>query len=240
MAKPANTVLIIDDESQIRRFVASGLELHGYRVCEADSAATGLAAALHTQPDLIILDLRLPDADGLEVLEKLRSWSNAPVIVLSIDAWEEVKVQALKSGADDYVVKPFGIPELAARCEAALRRFHKSTDRSPLVLTAGLAIDLVSRSVLLDGKSVSLTRKEYRLLHLLASHLGLVVTHDHLIRDIWGNSSPDNIQYLRMFVRRLRQKLEDDPSQPKLLISESGVGYRLERVAPIAASRAAS
>jgi len=235
MSKPANTVLVIDDEAQIRRFVAAGLELHGYLVREADTAAGGLNLAAHMRPDLIILDLALPDADGLEVLRTIRSWSNVPIIVLSIQSEEELKVHLLKSGADDYVVKPFGIAELAARCEAAMRRYHKSVDRSPLVRTGALAIDLVSRSVLLDGRPVLLTRKEYRLLHLLASHLGLVVTHNHLIRDIWGNSSPDNIQYLRMLIRKLRQKLEDDPGQPKLLISESGVGYRLERIAPAAA-----
>jgi two-component system KDP operon response regulator KdpE len=187
------------------------------------------------RPDMIILDLALPDADGIEVLRTIRSWSNVPVIVLSIQSEEDLKVHLLRNGADDYVVKPFGIAELAARCEAAIRRYHKSIDRSPLVRTGGLSIDLVSRSVLLDGRPVSLTRKEYRLLHLLASHLGLVVTHNQLIRDIWGNASPDNIQYLRMLIRKLRQKLEDDPGQPKLLISESGVGYRLERITPAAA-----
>lgn len=237
MPKPANTILVIDDESQIRRFIAAGLELHGYVVREATNAASGLSTAAHIRPDLIILDLGLPDGNGIEVLETIRSWSNVPVIVLSIDADENLKVLLLKAGADDYVVKPFGIAELAARCEAALRRYHKSADRSPLVRTGGLAIDLVSRSVQLDGNPVTLTRKEYRLLHLLASHVGLVVTHNQLIRDIWGNSSPDNIQYLRMLVRKLRQKLEDDPAQPKLLISESGVGYRLERIPPAIALR---
>jgi two-component system KDP operon response regulator KdpE len=237
MSKSANTVLVIDDESQIRRFIVAGLELHGYLVREADTAAAGLNAAAHMRPDLIMLDLGLPDGDGFEVLQTIRSWSNVPVIVLSIESDEDLKVHLLKNGADDYVVKPFGIAELAARCEAAIRRYHKSVDRSPLVRTGGLAIDLVSRSVLLNGRPITLTRKEYRLLHLLASHLGLVVTHNQLIRDIWGNSSPDNIQYLRMLIRKLRQKLEDDPGQPKLLISESGVGYRLERIAPVAAQR---
>jgi two-component system KDP operon response regulator KdpE len=235
MSKSANTVLVIDDEAQIRRFIVAGLELHGYLVREADTATAGLSAAAHMRPDMIILDLALPDADGIEVLRTIRSWSNVPVIVLSIQSEEDLKVHLLRNGADDYVVKPFGIAELAARCEAAIRRYHKSIDRSPLVRTGGLSIDLVSRSVLLDGRPVSLTRKEYRLLHLLASHLGLVVTHNQLIRDIWGNASPDNIQYLRMLIRKLRQKLEDDPGQPKLLISESGVGYRLERITPAAA-----
>jgi two-component system, OmpR family, KDP operon response regulator KdpE len=168
---------------------------------------------------------------GVDVLKTIRSWSNVPVIVLSIQVDEEQKVHLLRSGADDYMIKPFGIAELAARCEAALRRYHKAVDKDPVVRTGPLSIDLVNREVTLDGQHITMTRKEYRLLHLLASHLGLVMTHNQLIKDIWGNTSPDNIQYLRTLVRKLRQKLEVDPSQPKLLISESGVGYRLDRLA---------
>jgi two-component system, OmpR family, KDP operon response regulator KdpE len=228
MRKAANTILVIDDEPQIRRFLKAGLELYGYSVSEAENGSAGLNAVAHNRPDLIILDLGLPDMSGLEVLNTVRSWSNVPVIVLSVQVEEEQKVHLLLSGADDYVVKPFGIAELAARCEAALRRYHKSIDKEPLVRTGPLTVDLVSRAVTLDGRHVTLTRKEYRLLYLLASHLGLVMTHNHIINEIWGNSSPDNVQYLRTLVRRLRQKLEADPGQPKLLISESGVGYRLE------------
>jgi two-component system KDP operon response regulator KdpE len=231
MRKAANKVLVIDDESQIRRFVSAGLELYGYSVNEAENGSAGLNAVAHIRPDLIILDLGLPDMGGVEVLRTIRSWSNVPVIVLSIQVDEEQKVHLLRSGADDYMIKPFGIAELAARCEAALRRFHKTVDKDPVVRTGPLSIDLVNRAVTLNGQHITLTRKEYRLLHLLASHLGLVMTHNHLIKDIWGNTSPDNIQYLRTLVRKLRQKLEVDPSQPKLLISESGVGYRLERQA---------
>jgi two-component system, OmpR family, KDP operon response regulator KdpE len=228
MHKAANTILLIDDEPQIRRFLKAGLELYGYSISEAENGSTGLKAVAHNRPDLIILDLGLPDMSGLEVLNTVRSWSNVPVIILSVQVEEEQKVHLLRSGADDYVVKPFGIAELAARCEAALRRYHKSIDKDPVVRTGPLTVDLVSRAVTLDGRHVTLTRKEYRLLHLLASHLGLVMTHNHIINEIWGNSSPDNVQYLRTLVRRLRQKLEADPGQPKLLISESGVGYRLE------------
>jgi two-component system, OmpR family, KDP operon response regulator KdpE len=235
MRKPANTILVIDGEAQTRRFIGAGLELHGYAVREADSGAAGLSAAAHLRPELIVLELGLPDISGIEVLETIRSWSNVPVIVLSTRSDEDRKVHLLKIGADDYVVKPFGIAELAARCEAALRRYHKAADRDPIVRTGPLTVDLVSRAVALDGVHLTLTRKEYRLLHILASHLGLVVTHNQLIKDIWGTSSPDNIQYLRMLVRKLRQKLEVDPSRPKLLISESGVGYRLERLAEPAA-----
>jgi two-component system, OmpR family, KDP operon response regulator KdpE len=181
----------------------------------------------HSRPDLIILDLGLPDMSGVEVLDTVRSWSNVPVIVLSVQVEEEQKVHLLRSGADDYVVKPFGIAELAARCEAALRRYHKAVDKDPVVRTGPLTVDLVSRAVTLDGRHITLTRQEYRLLHLLASHLGLVLTHNQLIKELWGNSSPDNVQYLRTLVRRLLQNLEADPNQPTLLISESGVGYRL-------------
>jgi two-component system KDP operon response regulator KdpE len=227
MPKPANKILVIDDEPQIRRFVAAGLDLYGYMVTEAENGVAGLNTAARLRPDLIILDLALPDMSGLQVLTTVRSWSNIPVIVLSIEVAEEQKVRLLRTGADDYMAKPFGVDELAARCEAALRRYHKTTEKDPVVQTGPLTIDLVTRAVTLHGQHVTLTRKEYQLLHLLASHLGLVITHDQLIKDLWGNSSPDNIQYLRTLVRQVRQKLEANPSQPTLLISESGVGYRL-------------
>jgi two-component system, OmpR family, KDP operon response regulator KdpE len=229
MSKPANSVLVIDDEPQIRRFVGAGLELHGYTVKEANTGAAGLSAAAHMRPDVIVLDLGLPDMGGIEVLESVRAWSNVPIIVLSIEAAEEQKVMLLKLGADDYIVKPFGIAELAARCEAALRRYHKSADKNPIVRSGDLVVDLVSRSVMIGDERITLTRKEYRLLHVLASHLGLVVTHQQLIKEIWGRATGDNVQYLRMLVRKLRQKVERDPNQPKYLMTESGVGYRLER-----------
>jgi two-component system, OmpR family, KDP operon response regulator KdpE len=229
MPKSTNSVLVIDDEPQIRRFVSAGLELHGYKVREAETGAAGVSAAAHMQPDAIVLDLGLPDMSGIEVLKSIRAWSNVPIIVLSIDSAEEQKVMLLKLGADDYVVKPFGIPELAARCEAALRRYHKSTDKNPIVRTGELVVDLVSRSVTLGEERITLTRKEHRLLHVLASHIGLVVTHHQLIKEIWGTALAENVQYLRMLVRKLRQKIEVDPNQPRYLITESGVGYRLER-----------
>jgi two-component system KDP operon response regulator KdpE len=229
MPKSTNSVLVIDDEPQIRRFVSAGLELHGYKVREADTGTGGVSAAAHMQPNVIVLDLGLPDMSGVEVLKSIRAWSNVPIIVLSIDSAEEQKVMLLKLGADDYVVKPFGIAELAARCEAALRRYHKSVDKNPIVRTGELVVDLVSRSVTLGEERITLTRKEYRLLQLLASHIGLVVTHQQLINEIWGTGLAENVQYLRMLVRKLRQKIEVDPNQPKYLITETGVGYRLER-----------
>jgi two-component system KDP operon response regulator KdpE len=219
-------VLVIDDEAQIRRFLRAGFELHDYTVLEAENATAGLRAAMIEKPDLIILDLNLPDLEGSEVLERIRSWSNVPIIILSIQANEQEKVRLLKLGADDYVVKPFGISELMARGEAALRRHLRSTDRDPVVRTGPLSIDLVSRLVTLNGKRVQLTRKEYTLLHVLGTHAGLVMTHQQLIKELWG-SRAGNIQYLRILVRKLRLKIESDPTRPLLLISESGVGYRL-------------
>jgi two-component system, OmpR family, KDP operon response regulator KdpE len=228
MRKSANTVLVIDDESQIRRFIGIGLGLHGYRVSEAANGALGLSILAENQPDVVVLDLGLPDMSGIEVLQTLRSWSTVPVIVLSVEAEEQQKVQLLKSGADDYMNKPFGIDELAARCEAVLRRFHKTAEKDSVVRSGPLAVDFASRAVTLNGHHIKLTRNEYRLLYLLASHLGMVVTHDQLIKEMWGDSEPENVtQYLRTLVRNLRKKLEPDPSLPKLLISEFGIGYRL-------------
>jgi len=219
-------VLVIDDEAQIRRFLRAGYELHDFTVLEAENAMTGLRLAMTDKPDLIILDLNLPDLEGAEALERIRSWSNVPVIVLSIQSDEHEKVRLLKLGADDYVVKPFGISELLARSEAALRRQMRSADRQPIIKAGPLSVDLVTNVVTLAGKRVQLTRKEHALLHALASHAGLVLTHQQLIKDIWG-SRAGNIQYLRILVRKLRQKIEPDPTSPSLIISESGVGYRL-------------
>jgi two-component system, OmpR family, KDP operon response regulator KdpE len=228
MAKPVNTVLVIDDEPQIRRFLRAGFELHGFSVREAENAADGLKAATLNPPDLIILDLHLPDLEGSEVLERLRSWSNVPVIVLSIESDEEEKVRLLKLGADDYVVKPFGIAELLARGDAALRRYFKSKTEDPVVVAGPLSIDLVGRVVSVNKDRIQLTRKEYRLLHVLATHVGLVVTHQQLLKEIWGSNQMHNIQYLRILVRKLRQKIESDPNDPRVLLTESGVGYRLD------------
>jgi two-component system, OmpR family, KDP operon response regulator KdpE len=228
MNKPSNVVLLIDDEPKIRRFLRAGFELDGFSVLEAESAAEALRIATFSPPDLIILDLALPDLHGTEVLDRIRSWSNVPVIILSVVSGEDEKVRLLQSGADDYVVKPFGMAELLARSEAALRRYFKSATENPVVTAGPLSVDLVSRTVSLNGSRVNLTRKEYRLLHILAMHVGLVVTHDHLLKEIWTGNQRDNIQYLRILVRKLRQKIEFDPNDPRLLITESGVGYRLQ------------
>jgi two-component system, OmpR family, KDP operon response regulator KdpE len=228
MSKPSNVVLLIEDEPKIRRFLRAGFEIHGFSVLEAESAADGLKTATFNAPDLVILDLALPDLHGMEVLERIRSWSNVPVIILSVVSNEEEKVRLLQAGADDYVVKPFGMAELLARSEAALRRYFKSATENPVVVAGPLSIDLVSRTVSVDKTQIRLTRKEYRLLHILATHIGLVVTHDHLLKEIWSGNQRDNIQYLRILVRKLRQKIESDPNNPRLLVTESGVGYRLQ------------
>jgi len=227
MNKPARTVLVIDDEPQIRRFLRAGYELHGFAVVEAESALAGLRAATFNPPDLIVLDLGLPDISGAEFLERIRSWSNVPVIILSIESDEEEKVRMLGLGADDYVVKPFGIAELLARSDAALRRYLRSSNKNPIVKSGPLSVDLVSGVVSLDGKRIRLTRKEQRLLHVLATHAGLVVTHQLLLKEIWGNQT-GNIQYLRILMRKLRQKIESDPTRPRIITTESGVGYRLD------------
>jgi two-component system KDP operon response regulator KdpE len=221
-------ILVIDHDRRVRRFVTAGLELYGYSVMEAEGGTAGLSTAMALCPDLIILDPVLSDMNGAIVLEMIRSRSNIPVIILSAQSEEEHKVRFLRGGADDYMTKPFGIAELAARCEAVLRRFCNGVHRNPVARTGPLTIDLVTREVTLDGKHVTLVRQEYRLLHMLASKLGLVISHDELIRDIWGDSSPNNLRYLRTLVRKLRQKIEADPGRPKLIISESGVGYRLQ------------
>jgi two-component system KDP operon response regulator KdpE len=228
MNKPSNVVLLIEDEPKIRRFLRAGFEIHGFSVLEAENAADGLKAATFSAPDLIILDLALPDLHGAEVLERLRSWSNIPVIILSVVSNEEEKVRLLQAGADDYVVKPFGMAELLARSDAALRRYFKSATENPVVAAGPLSVDLVGRTVLLNQNQIRLTRKEYRLLHVLATHVGLVVTHDQLLKEIWSGNQRENIQYLRILVRKLRQKIETDPNAPRLLVTESGVGYRLQ------------
>jgi two-component system, OmpR family, KDP operon response regulator KdpE len=228
MNKPSNIVLLIEDEPKIRRFLRAGFEINGFSVLEAENAADGLKAATFSSPDLIILDLALPDLHGAEVLERLRSWSNVPIIILSVVSSEDEKVRLLQAGADDYVVKPFGMAELLARSEAALRRYYKSATENPIVLAGPLSIDLVARTVSLNMNQIRLTRKEYRLLHILATHIGLVVTHDQLLKEIWSGNQRDNIQYLRILVRKLRQKIESDPNYPRLLVTESGVGYRLQ------------
>jgi two-component system KDP operon response regulator KdpE len=228
MTRARPTVLVIDDEPQLRRFLRAGFELANFTVREAETAEDGLKAATLKIPDLIILDLGLPDREGVEVLDQIRTWSNVPVIVLSARSDEEEKVYLFQRGADDYVSKPFGMSELLARSEAALRRYFKSPTESAVVEAGPLSVDLATRKVAVGGARVNLTRKEYRLIELLAKNAGNVVTHPQLLKEIWGPGYVHNIQYLRILVRKVRNKIEHNPTQPAILISESGVGYRLQ------------
>jgi two-component system, OmpR family, KDP operon response regulator KdpE len=221
------TVLIIDDEVRIRRFLRAGFELEQFSVLEAESAEAGLRVATLRPIDLIIVDLGLPDLDGSVVVERVRSWSTVPIIVLSVRSSEEEKVRLLELGADDYVVKPFGMAELLARARAALRRQSRGAGGEPAVAVGPLLIDLAARNVSIDGARVQLSPKEYRLLQVLAQHAGNVVTHQHLLKEVWGTTYVHNAHYLRIFVRKLRQKIEQDPTQPRILVTELGVGYRL-------------
>jgi two-component system KDP operon response regulator KdpE len=219
-------VLAIDDEVQIRRLLRLMLEGGGYRVQEADSGQHGLREAASTQPDGILLDLGLPDMDGTEVVKRLREWSQAPILVLTVRNGEDDKIAALDAGADDYLTKPFSSRELLARLRALLRRAQPAND--PVPLTFGdISIDMVARIVRRGGVEVKLTSKEYSLLRLLAHHRGRVITHRQILRELWGPHAEESTPYLRVQMTHLRKKLEADPQQPRHLKTESGIGYRL-------------
>jgi two-component system, OmpR family, KDP operon response regulator KdpE len=224
---PMTRVLVVDDEPSILRALKINLSAREYDVSTAADGTSGLVAVARDRPDVIILDLGLPDMDGGDVLERLRSWSTVPLIVLSVRSNESEKVRLLESGADDYVVKPFGMAELLARAHAAMRRQVRATTGEPVVKAGPLTIDLAARIVMLNGTRVTLTPKEYRLLQLLAQHAGNVVTHQYLLKEVWGSPHMHDTHYLRIFVRKLRQKIEQDPTQPQILLTELGVGYRL-------------
>jgi len=227
MSRPASVALVIDDEVQIRRFLRAGLELDGFVVQDAETGADALKWVTLKQPDLIILDLGLPDMDGADVLERLRSWSSVPLIVLSVRGGESEKVRLLEAGADDYVVKPFGMAELLARAHSAMRRQLRASRGEPVMKFGPLSIDFAARAVFINDRRVTLTPKEYRLLQILAQHSGNVVTHQFLLREVWGNEHIDDTHYLRIFVRKLRRKIEADPTQPRILLTELGIGYRI-------------
>jgi two-component system KDP operon response regulator KdpE len=222
------TILIIDDELHIRQFLRAAFEFEGFAVQEAHNAEEGIRSATLKPPDLIILDLGLPDRDGSSIVERLRSWSNVPIIVLTVRAREREKVRLLELGADDYVVKPFGIGELIARARAALRpRVAAASD--PVVRIGPLEINLATRSGTIDGKRLVLGPKEYLVLQILAQHAGKVVTRQQIMKQVWGASHLDDTHYLRIVVRNLRKKIEVDPARPRILLTELGVGYRLAR-----------
>lgn len=221
-------VLVIDDEPQIRKFLRISLAAQGYQVSEAATGAEGLAQAALGQPDLVILDLGLPDRDGQDVLVDLREWSTVPVLVLSVRADEREKVRALDAGANDYVTKPFGIQEFLARSRALLRQTPTTATQQAAALEVGdLRVDFAYRRVTLGGSEVALTRKEYAVLAALAHHPGRVVTQRQLLIDIWGPTHAQDSHYLRIVVGHLRQKLADDPLAPRYIVTEPGVGYRL-------------
>src|ERR1051326_6860316 len=224
--KPAASALVIDDEPQIRRLLRVTLEANGYRVFDAANGHDGLVQAAQRRPDVVLLDLGLPDLDGGKVLKRLREWSRIPVIVLSVRDREDDKINALDAGADDYVTKPFGAGELLARVRAALRH-NQGQGAEAMFHTSNLEVDLAARVVRKRGQEVKLTPIEYSLLRLFVTHAGKVLTHRHLLSEVWGPKAVTQSHYLRVHIAHLREKIEDDPAQPKLVITEPAVGYRL-------------
>ena len=229
MSEPMPVVLLIEDDRHIRRFLRTSLEAEGWRVFEAETARQGRIDAATRKPDLLIADLGLPDGDGVELIRDVRAWSRVPVIVLSARSDEDDKVRALDAGADDYIEKPFGVSELLARVRANMRRKQAAADQGAgAVTTIGdVEIDLAARIVKKGGAVVHLTPIEFRLLGVLLANAGRVLTHRHLLREVWGPGSVEQNHYLRVYMANLRHKLETDPAQPKMLLTETGVGYRL-------------
>lgn len=229
MSAAAPKVLLIEDEKQIRRFVRAALEEEGCQVIEAETMAQGLIEAGSRKPDLLVLDLGLPDGNGVDLIRDLRGWSDVPILILSARSQENDKIDALDAGADDYLTKPFAVGELRARVRALLRRSYRNGDAAtPVVEFGDVAVDLSRRLVSRGGETVHLTPLEYRLLATLLGHPGRVLTQRNLLREIWGPSYVESSHYLRVYVGHLRQKLEDDPTQPKHFLTETGVGYRFQ------------
>lgn len=228
MTEPLASIVLIEDDPQIRRFLVAALEIHGYAPHEAATATEGLRQVTMRQPDLVILDLGLPDASGLDLIKRLREWYTRPILVLSARTQEHDKVAALDCGADDYLTKPFGIEELLARLRVALRHLagQHAGDASGRIEAGGLLIDAGARRVFKNGSDVHLTPREYQLLLALASQRGKVLTHRQLLREVWGPPHVESPHYLRIYMRALRAKIEDDPARPRWLLTEIGVGYR--------------
>lgn len=228
MSAPRPVVLLIEDDSRIRRFLQPALEAEGYDLVEAETGQAGLVAASGRPPDLVLLDLGLPDLDGIEVTKRLREWSHAPILIISARGQEKDKVAALDAGADDYLTKPFGMPELLARLRATLRRKAAAGPaEEPVVKVGELTIDLAARRVTIGPREIHLTPTEFKLLTLLASRPGRVFTHTLLLREVWGPLREDESHYLRVHMANLRQKIEREPARPRYLLTEQGVGYRL-------------
>jgi two-component system KDP operon response regulator KdpE len=227
LTEPAPLILIVEDEAQMRRFLRASLTSNGYQLVEAEPAAAGLQEARSRNPDLVLLDLGLPDQDGLVVTQRLREWAQTPIIVISARGREEDKIQALDAGADDYLTKPFGVGELLARIRVALRNAARSELGTLDFVLGDLKVDLVRRQVLVAGQEMHLTPIEYKLLATLIKHAGRVITHRQLLKEVWGPGSSEQTQYLRVYMGQLRHKLEQNPSRPRYLTTEPGVGYRL-------------
>ena len=222
------TILVVEDEPEIRRFLRVTLVNHGYKLLEAAKASEGLDFLLDERPDLIILDLGLPDMDGVEFTKKVREWTKIPIIVLSARSMENDKIEALEAGADDYVTKPFGVLELIARIRVAMRRLEPTSgEEEPVFETGELTVDMAKRKVLLAGEEVHLTPTEYKILHMLVKNADSLVTQKNMLREIWGPGTSNRGHYLRVYVGQLRHKLEKEPARPKYIITEPGVGYRL-------------
>ena len=229
MTSERPVVVVIEDEPQIRRFLRTSLDAHEFTVHEAETGKQGLVECATRRPEIVILDLGLPDMDGVEVIRQLREWSTVPVIVLSARSQETDKIAALEAGADDYVVKPFGVGELIARLRVALRHSATIGDEPQSVFRAGdLEVDLVNRRVRRSGADVHLTPTEYRLLVVLVKHPGKVLTQRFLLKEVWGPGYVESAHYLRIYMANLRKKLEADPAQPRHLLTETGVGYRFD------------
>jgi two-component system KDP operon response regulator KdpE len=229
MTGAGHLILVIEDEPQIRHFLRTTLVAEGYRVIEAETGERGAIEAATHKPDLVMVDLGLPDIDGIEVVKRIRAWSTLPILILSARNAEADKVSALDAGADDYVTKPFAMGELTARIRVALRHAARGAqqDAGGTVHLGEIEVDLEHRLVRAEGKDVHLTPIEFRLLGCLARHAGMVLTHRHLLREVWGPSYVDQAHYLRIYMKQLRHKLEPDPARPRFLLTETGVGYRL-------------
>jgi len=221
------TILIVDDEPAIRRFLRTSLTAQSFAVVEAENAGAAVAAIKRDKPDLAILDLGLPDMDGTEVIRRLRASGDLPILVLSVRDDERGKVAALDLGADDYITKPFGMEELIARVRTALRHRFQAQGEQPVFVSGDLSVDLVRRTVKLRGQEIKLSPREYDVLTLLVAHAGKVLTHRQILTQVWGPAHAEDAQYLRVAVRSLRQKIEADPARPQFIQTESGVGYRL-------------
>lgn len=229
MSEAGQRVLVVDDESAIRRYLRAALSAQGFTVYEAASGAEAVNAVLKDRPDIIILDLGLPDFDGIEVTRRLREWSQTPIIILSVREAENDKIAALDAGADDYLTKPFGTGELMARMRVAIRRIASKPDE-PVLQVDNLKMDISRRSVTVDNKEISLTPTEYDILRLLLQNSGKVLTHRQLLRQVWGTAYESEMHLLRVNISNLRRKIEPDPARPHYLITEAGVGYRLRAV----------